>query len=266
MTARWKASLPKRGERTRKGPSWRRILSPVSFLIFLCPLLLASVTDSRAERSVILAGPLQELRSHYELADLEVNWKISTGLADALQNLGALSWEWTVALPSNCPDRVVLKIKAATETEESSSGRMRSPEYIVSGQTEVHRTGYRTTRTLRAGSLVLDADVELSEGWVSPSAWTVNGEDDVVGSYVRATIGKGAFVRRTELRERPLIQKGHEVRVEFRGTGILVTSRATSRRDAWLGDSIQVRIVGAGKDCRALVSGPNLVVVERRRP
>jgi len=262
MTARWKASLPKRGERTRKGLSWGRILSPVSFLLFSA--LIAGLPELvRADRTELLADPVQELRSRYAMDDLEVDWKMSPGLLRAVENLGPISFEWSTDLPANCPDRVVARIKSTRSAEDEPNARRREVEYLVSGQTQVYRMAYQATRTIKVGSLILDEDVELSEGWVAPSAWTTDGKDDVIGSYVRNTIAKNSFLSRADLRERPLIQKGREVRVEFRGTGLLVTGRATSRRDAWMGDSVAIRVTGAAKDCRALVTGSNLVVVER---
>jgi len=190
------------------------------------------------------------LASRYQLSDLKVDWALGASLARELGELEAARAQPMQMLPAECPDRIVVRLQGRR------AGR--PVDVMILGTLWVSGLANRALRTLRAGSVLIAQDAERVQAQVPPSARC---SAEVEGRFLVETVAGGSWIPCGSLREPPLVRRGQELVVVYRGPGLELRGRGVARKDAWLGEGIAVRVTGAERDCRAEVIGPGAVQV-----
>jgi flagella basal body P-ring formation protein FlgA len=235
-----------------------------SFSLFLAATFVGTVMAGPTVPAVVLAPVEEALRIACGCEQFTVRWSIPTAVAagalvlDSLSAVGEAAALRALAVDAagNSPagaDRVPVRLRGRY--------RGRVLEYLAEAQPLCGGAVLMTRRAVRAGTVLRADDLEMSEGWFTPSAWR-DAVSSAEGKAARHALAPGIPLRRGDLSEPALVRRGAVVRILYHLGGIAIEGQGVARKDGCRGERIGVRLAGASKDCLGVVNGPGEVRVD----
>jgi len=135
-------------------------------------------------------------------------------------------------------------------------------ELSIFARVRVERDVVTAVKPIRAGQRISADMVKLERVMLGP-----DGRDafekvaDVLGRITSRSIGKGEFIRRSDLRLPVIVRRGDVVMIVARCGMIKVTTRGKAVEDGRLGDVIEVENLNSKRRIHAEVTGPGVVMV-----
>lgn len=118
------------------------------------------------------------------------------------------------------------------------------------------------TRRIRKGAVIRDADVEIRKivGSGVPQ-YALLERSEIVGMAARYTLRPGVTIRKSDVRQPILVNRGDLVTMEIRTPYILITARGRALDSGARGDTIRLRNTQSKKTLEAKIVGPGRVTV-----
>ncbi|KPQ06291.1 MAG: flagella basal body P-ring formation protein FlgA [Rhodobacteraceae bacterium HLUCCA12] len=117
-----------------------------------------------------------------------------------------------------------------------------------------------TTRTLRAGTPITEADVALVGGTAPPGA--VARPDEVIGMEARVTLYSGRPIPRGSIAEPALVERNQMVALLFQHGGLEIRAEGRALGRGSAGESIRIMNLSSRNMVSGRVVGAGLVAVQ----
>jgi flagella basal body P-ring formation protein FlgA len=117
------------------------------------------------------------------------------------------------------------------------------------------------TRNVPRGIILTSYDVELQPASRTAKTSAYTTIEDVIGRESTVSIAPGQVLDPKYVRSALVVRKGEVVDVMVRSGGINITTKASARTDAGVGDVVQVTLLHNKESLVARVSGPHSVEV-----
>lgn len=119
-----------------------------------------------------------------------------------------------------------------------------------------------TTATLRRGTILGEADIELRYQDISRVKEPIFFEDEIVGKRLKRSARLGDPLQKYQIEFPPVIKRGEQVVIQAVGRGLTLTAAGEAREDGRSGEAIKVMNSSSRKEVLCQVVAPGLVRVE----
>ena len=118
------------------------------------------------------------------------------------------------------------------------------------------------TETLRRGTVLSPADVELRYQDISRIKAPIFSLEDVIGKRLKRSVRLGEPLQRKQVEFPPVIKRGELVIIQAQRQGIKLTAAGEAKQDGRTGEAIRVMNSNSHKEILCRVIAPGLVKVE----
>lgn len=235
----------------------RARLAPIGVLL----LILAGTTFA----ATVTAADLERAVDAYVRAEL------APAIAAGERVAVTCRWQQEVQVPGPTPDEI--RVRRVAE------GSLDGPTVLRAALVTVDRTVREVTltaeirrfrpvlvasRLIRRGEELGPTVLEVQEREVTGLAdGCFTAIDQVDGMRVRRALGGGQVLTRLHAEPRPVVNRGEEVLLVARGSGIEVSTEGIALEDGGIGARVRVRNAASGKVLYGQVSGAGTVRIGR---
>ncbi len=119
-------------------------------------------------------------------------------------------------------------------------------------------------RSIKRGEMLGPSHLDIQEIVLGPLSGTelyITKPEEIIGKEATRSLVPKTPLRTSMVKERFATRRGESVSVHLRSSHIEIVTKGVAQRDAYLGDTISVKVVTSGKPISCKVIGPNTVEI-----